>query len=481
MSRLTRQTAALPEQERLPERILQFGDGNFLRGFADDFVDRMNREADFNSGVVIVPPASTGKTPRINRQDGLYHLFLRGRQDGRTVDERRLIGCVTRAIDVYDQWEELLALVCRKELRCVMSNTTEAGVCYVPDCRFDGAPPAAFPAKVTRLLWQRWHAGEGGLIFLPCELIADNGKTLREMVLRHAGDWALEEAFVRWVREENTFCDTLVDRIVTGYSAQLAEQLQAETGLEDALVDTAEPFGLWVIEGDDAVAREFPAERAGLPVKFVSDHHPYKEQKVRILNGGHTCMVPVAFLLGHDIVRTGMEDPAVRGFLEDVLFREVIPTLPLPQADCERFARSVEERFANPYVDHKLLDIALNSVSKWRTRVLPSLTGYLRQKGRLPVRLVFSFAALCALYTQGQRAGAAYSLRDEDAVLSFFARHREDTAAVLVRALAAREDLWGQDLTLLPGFTATAASYLDRIRRDGMAAALAACQKEAAQ
>ena len=167
--------------------------------------------------------------------------------------------------------------------------------------------------------------------------------------------------------------------------------------------------------------------------------------------------------------------------MEDVLFREVIPTLPLPQADCERFARSVEERFANPYVDHKLLDIALNSVSKWRTRVLPSLTGYLRQKGRLPVRLVFSFAALCALYTQGQRAGAAYSLRDEDAVLSFFARHREDTAAVLVRALAAREDLWGQDLTLLPGFTATAASYLDRIRRDGMAAALAACQKEAAQ
>ena len=167
MSRLTRQTAALPEQERLPERILQFGDGNFLRGFADDFVDRMNREADFNSGVVIVPPASTGKTPRINRQDGLYHLFLRGRQDGHTVDERRLIGCVTRAMDVYDQWEELLAFVCRKELRFVISNTTEAGICYVPDCRFDDAPPSSFPAKVTRLLWQRWHAGEGGLIFLP--------------------------------------------------------------------------------------------------------------------------------------------------------------------------------------------------------------------------------------------------------------------------------------------------------------------------
>lgn len=481
MALLTRQTAELPVREKLTERILQFGDGNFLRGFVDDFVDRMNETADFGSGVVIVPPASRGKAQRINRQDGLYHLFLRGRLDGRTVEERRLIGCVTRAMDVYDQWEELEELACREELRFVISNTTEAGIGYVPGCRLEDAPPVSFPAKVTKLLWRRWEAGRRGLIFLPCELIADNGKTLRDIVLRHAEDWALGDDFIRWVREENIFCDTLVDRIVTGYSARLAERLQAETGLEDALVDTAEPFGLWVIEGDDAVAREFPADRAGLPVKFVSDHHPYKEQKVRILNGGHTCMVPVAFLLGHDIVRSGMEDPAVRGFLEDVLFREVIPTLPLPREDCESFARSVEERFANPYVDHRLMDIALNSVSKWRTRVLPSVTGYLRQNGRLPVRLVFSFAALCALYTQGQRGGEAYPLRDEEAVLDFFARHREDAAEELVSALAAREELWGQDLNLLPGFTAAAAAHLDRIRREGMAAALAECQREAEQ
>ena len=440
----------------------------------------MNEKADFDSSVVIVPPASTGKTGRINRQDGLYQLYLRGKLNGQVVNQRRLIRCVSRALDVFTQWQELLDFVCGDELRFVISNTTEAGIVYDPTCRFDDCPPASFPAKLTRLLWQRWHAGKPGLILLPCELIADNGTVLRDTVLRHAADWALEEDFLRWLREENRFCNTLVDRIVTGCPAAQAPRLNAENGYEDALLDTAEPFGLWVIEGDEALSREFPAQKAGLPVKFVADHHPYKEQKVRILNGGHTSMVLAAYLAGHNIVRECMEDEAVRAYLEGALFQEIIPTLSLPREDCEAFARAVEERFANPYIDHRLLDIALNSVSKWRARVLPSVTAYLEKTGRLPVRLTFSFAALCAFYTQGQRSGEPYPVRDEAAVLNFFAAHTGDTAEALVMALAARENFWGQDLNRLPGFTAAAADDLQRIRRDGMAAAMEACRKEAA-
>lgn len=426
-----------------------------------------------------MPPASTGKTGRINRQDGLYQLYLRGKLNGQVVNQRRLIRCVSRALDVFTQWQELLDFVCGDELRFVISNTTEAGIVYDPTCRFDDCPPASFPAKLTRLLWQRWHAGKPGLILLPCELIADNGTVLRDTVLRHAADWALEEDFLHWLREENHFCNTLVDRIVTGYPAAQASRLNAENGYEDALLDTAEPFGLWVIEGGEALSREFPAQKAGLPVKFVADHHPYKEQKVRILNGGHTSMVLAAYLAGHSIVRECMEDEAVRAYLEGALFQEIIPTLSLPREDCEAFARAVEERFANPYIDHRLLDIALNSVSKWRARVLPSVTAYLEKTGRLPVRLTFSFAALCAFYTQGQRSGETYPVRDEAAVLNFFAVHAGDTAEALVTALAARENFWGQDLNRLPGFTAAAADDLQRIRRDGMAAAMEACRKEA--
>ena len=291
---------------------------------------------------------------------------------------------------------------------------------------------------------------------------------------------ALEEDFLHWLREENRFCNTLVDRIVTGYPAAQAPRLNAENGYEDALLDTAEPFGLWVIEGDEALSREFPAQKAGLPVKFVADHHPYKEQKVRILNGGHTSMVLAAYLAGHNIVRECMEDEAVRAYLEGALFQEIIPTLSLPREDCEAFARAVEERFANPYIDHRLLDIALNSVSKWRARVLPSVTAYLEKTGRLPVQLTFSFAALCAFYTQDQRSGEPYPVRDEAAVLEFFAAHAEDTSQMLITALAAQENFWGQDLNQLPSFTAAAAAHLERIRRDGIAAAMDACRKEAA-
>ena len=261
-----------------------------------------------------------------------------------------------------------------------------------------------------------------------------------------------------------------------------AEALTAENGYEDRVMDTGEVFGFWVIEGPQSLLEELPIREAGLEdhILVVDDHTPYKQRKVRILNGAHTAFVPGAFLAGRDIVRDCMEDPVIRDFMETCIYQEIIPTLSLPREDCEAFARAVEERFANPYIDHRLLDIALNSVSKWRARVLPSVTAYLEKTGRLPVRLTFSFAALCAFYTQGQRSGETYPVRDEAAVLEFFAAHAEDTSQMLITALAAQENFWGQNLNQLPGFTAAAAAHLERIRRDGIAVAMEACRKEAA-
>ena len=460
-----------------PEPVLQFGEGNFLRGFVEYFIDRMNESVGFDSKVVVVPPIPAGKIAPFHEQEGLYQLFLRGRLDGEVVDQRRVISCIGRVVSVYEEYDAFLRTAHNPDMRFIISNTTEAGIVYDPSCRPDDRPPASFPAKLTRLLWERYQAGLPGYLILPCELIADNGAVLRDYVLRHARDWALGEGFLRWLEEENTFCSTLVDRIVTGYPREQADAMNRAFGLEDRLLDVAEPFGLWVIEGPEELAEQFPAPQAGLPVKFVPDHHPYKEQKVRILNGGHTAMVAAAYLAGHDIVRDSMADPAVRAYLEGALFEEIIPTLSLPREDCEAFARAVEERFDNPYIDHRLLDIALNSVSKWRARVLPSVEAYLARFRAVPRRLAFSFAALCAFYSQGCRNGEAYPIRDDPAVLAFFAEHRDGDAAALVSGFAARQDFWGRDLAELPGFVPAAARALEQIRARGMAAALAACGK----
>lgn len=457
-----------------PERVLQFGDGNFLRGFADHFIDVMNEQTAFHGKVVVVPPASTGKAGRINGQEGLYQLCLRGLEDGRPVERRRVISCISRAVDVHAEFDRVLQTAHDPAMRFIISNTTEAGIVYDPSCRFSDRPPAGFPAKLTRLLWERCEAGLPGYILFPCELIGHNGDTLRECVLRHAADWGLGEHFACWLREENRFYNTLVDRIVTGYPKAWAERLDTQNGYRDTLLDTAEPYALWVIEGPESLAKEFPAPQAGLPVRFVPDLRPYREQKVRILNGGHTAMAPAAFLAGHDIVRSCMGDPAVRAFLNGALHEEIIPTLSLPEEPCAAFAKAVGERFSNPYIDHNLLDIALNCVAKWRTRVLPSMAAYQAGHGRLPRRLVFSFAALAAFYTRQERDGAAYSVRDDRAVLDFFQSHRDAPPGELIRALAAQTAFWGRNLNTLPGFLRMAAAALEDIETMGMAAALAA-------
>lgn len=476
--------------EKAPERILQFGEGNFLRAFVDYFIDEMNEKADFNSKVVLVQPIGSGQRIKdyINEQEGLYTLYLRGFQDQQKVNDKRLISCVSRCLNAYDDYAKVLACAENPELRFITCNTTEAGIVYDPDCRFADAPADSFPGKLTQFLYRRYQTfGQTpgrGLIILSCELIDNNGKELEQCVEKYIAQWELEADFLNWVRTENIFCSTLVDRIVTGYPRGEADALNAENGYIDNLIDTGEVFGFWVIEGPESLKAELPFEKAGLPVLITADHKPYKQRKVRILNGAHTSFVLGAYLAGQDIVRDCMHDDIINGFMNQTIYEEIIPTLTLPEAELREFAASVTERFQNPFIDHKLLDISLNSTAKWRARVLPSLVGYLDKTGELPKCITASFAFYIAFYhgreltengLTGQRAGNEYPIRDDRGVLEFFLAHRDDAPANLVHAVCTNTAFWGRDLTRLPGFEAAVLKYIDDIRERGAYAVMQEC------
>lgn len=474
--------------ERAPEKVLQFGEGNFLRAFVDDFIDIANERCGFGGKVVVCQPIAQGLADSVNEQEGLYTLYLRGFENGRAVNEKRVVSAVSRCIDPYRDYASFLACAQNPELRYLVSNTTEAGIAFDPACGFDDAPPASFPGKLTRFLYERYRhfgAQQGkGFVVLSCELIEDNGKALLACVRRYIRLWGLEAEFAQWVEAENLFCSTLVDRIVTGYPHMEAAALNAANGYEDRLLDTGEVFGLWVIEGPAWLAQELPFQRAALPVLVTKDHTPYKKRKVRILNGAHTGMVLAAYLAGHNIVRDCMQDEAVRGFLDKTVREEIIPTLTLPREELEQFARAVDERFQNPFIDHALLAISLNSTSKWRARCLPSLKAYVEKFGRLPARLTFSLAAYLAFYTCGAEAltengllcrrpaGDAYTVKDDRSVLEFYFAHRDDDAEALAQAALANKEFWGEDLTAVPGLAEAAAAGLAGIRRQGAGAML---------
>ncbi|MBQ9459453.1 MAG: tagaturonate reductase [Oscillospiraceae bacterium] len=465
MKRLTYQTLAETGYggfllRDAPERVLQFGEGNFLRAFAEDFIDRMNETAGFDAKVVLVQPR--GGHPEsadlYTEQQGLYTLVLRGRENGAAEERRRVISCVSRCLDPKRDWRKLLECAENPALRFIISNTTEAGIAFDPACKKDDAPPSSFPGKLTAFLYERWRLGGRGFIILSCELIDRNGEELRRCVGEYIRLWELEDEFAAWVERENLFCSTLVDRIVTGAPTDAPLRLE----YEDALADTGELFAAWVIEGPKTLADELPFEKAGLPIRVVDDVTPYKQRKVRILNGAHTSMVLAAFLAGKSIVRECMEDNVIRGFLDRALADEIIPTLDLPREELTAFAASVLDRFNNPYIDHRLLDIALNSTSKWKARVLPSVSEYVRREGKLPRRLTFSFAAYIAFYRDGSRA------RDDDWVLEFYRAHAGDDARALVRAVVRNEKMWGDSLSTLCGFEDAAAADLERIDSLGM-------------
>lgn len=485
MEKLTRTLMARQDRRyaQKPDiQVVQFGEGNFLRGFADPMFDSLS-SLGIQMDVAVVQPIVKGLTAMLNAQDGLYTLMLRGMQNGQPVERARVVGCIRQALSPYERFEDFLALARLPKLRVVISNTTEAGIATHPDDRLDGAPPHSFPGKLARLLWERFNAFNGardkGLILLPCELIDDNGAALRRCVLQTARAWALPEAFAAWVENHNFFANTLVDRIVTGYPREEAPALWEKLGYRDDLLNTAEPFGLWVIEAPQWVAQALPFDKAGQPVIFTGDARPYKLRKVRMLNGAHTAMVPAAYLAGKNIVRDCMQDPVLRSFMDELLHQEIMPTIPLPQDELQAFAASLFERFSNPYIDHQLLSITLNSISKYKARVLPTLLSY-GGRGAWPRRLAFSFAALIAFYHGqwqdgrfvGKRGEQVYEIQDDAATLQFFGEIAALPAAQRAQRVLAHTSFWAEDLCLRPGLLAAVQTELEPIQRLGMAQAL---------
>lgn len=475
-----------------PERVLQFGEGNFLRAFVEYFIDIMNEKAGFHSKVVLCQPRSpkTASSDSINAQEGLYTLMLHGLRNGEEVRENRVISCVSRCLNPHRDYEAILECAGNPHLRFITCNTTEAGIVYDPSCLFTDMPAGSFPGKLTQFLYRRYQTfgtekGKG-LVILACELIEDNGKELKKCVLQYARQWQLEEGFVTWLKEENLFCSTLVDRIVTGSPKEELSSLWEKLGYEDYLIDTGEIFASWVIEGPQSLKEELPFHKAGLPVLICDDHRPYKQRKVRILNGAHTTMALGAFLAGKDIVRDCMADQTIRAFMEKAISREIIPTLNLPEKELTEFARSVTDRFRNPFIDHSLLAISLNSTAKWKARILPSLTGYIEKFHRLPACLTASLAFYIAFYRgreltetglTGMRGQQRYSINDDASVLNFFFLHREDSRAHLVHAVCSNTGFWGTDLTAYENLETSVVDYLKQIEEEGARAVMESCLK----
>lgn len=473
-----------------PERVLQFGEGSFLRAFVDYFIDMLNETTGFNSKVVLCQPIAPGLADMINEQEGLYTLYLRGFQDGQKVNSKRIISCVSRCLNPYQDFEDLLKCAENPNLRYITCNTTEAGIAYDAECHFTDAPANSYPGKLTQFMYRRFQTfgtekGKG-FVILSCELIDNNGKELEKCVLQYAEQWNLGEDFVAWIQNENIFCSTLVDRIVTGYPRSEAEAINEENGYIDNLIDTGEIFGFWVIEGPESLKTELPFEKAGLPVLITDNHKPYKQRKVRILNGAHTSFVLGAYLAGQDIVRDCMEDNIIRGFMNKTIYDEIIPTLTLPKDELENFAASVTERFKNPFIDHALLAISLNSTSKWKARVMPSLKGYVEKTGSLPTCITASFAFYIAFYKgreliedgmSAMRGNDTYLIKDDRFVLEFFDKHKNDDAATLAHAVCTNTDFWGEDLSQLAGFEEAVTGYLTEIEEKGSYEVMKECLK----
>ena len=483
-------------KENLPEKILQFGEGNFLRGFVDWMIDKMNEQGLFHGSVVVVQPIEEGLVQVLNRQDGLYTLYLRGIQDGITVEQKRIISSISRGINLYIDFENYMKMAESENLRFVISNTTEAGIVYSPDDKQTDTPPASYPGKLTVLLYRRFKTFGAdpakGLVIIPCELIDRNGDKLKETVLRLSREWNYEQEFMHWLETLNYFLNSLVDRIVTGYPRDEAQKFTEELGYNDKLLDTGEIFHLWVIEGDKRFAEELPFTEAGLNVIWTNDMTPYRTRKVRILNGAHTMTVLAAYLYGLDTVKECMDDGLIRTFMEKGLYEEIIPTLDLPENELLEFAKAVSERFANPFIKHYLMSISLNSTSKFKTRVLPSITDYVERKGKIPQVLTFSLAALIAFYrgteisgnslkgvrNTGTEAGNQYDINDDKNVLGLFQKLWKSYECgsmkidELTSMVLSRTDMWGVDLNTIPDFTTAVAEYLQKIVVEGMAASL---------
>ena len=432
-----------------PEKVLQFGEGNFLRAFVDYWFDLANEKAGWKGKCCLVQPIAPGLAKMINEQEGLYTLYLRGSENGQKVDAKRVISSVNRCLNPYEKedYEKMMEVAASDDLEIIVSNTTEAGIQYDPSCKQDDCPPSSFPAKLTQVLYHRYKAGKKGIIMLACELIDNNGKELLKCVNQYIEQWGLEDGFKKYVNEDCTFCGSLVDRIVPGRikDANEVAELEQKNGYADPLTDVGEVFGVWVIEGDEK----------------LNDILPFK--------------------------KAGLLDEVIKGFMNKMLYDEVIPTLPLDKNDLMQFASAVQDRFNNPFVDHELMSISLNSTSKWKARNMPSFLEYIKETGKLPECLTMSLAAYIAFYSNDiqaltdaglvckRPAGNEYTVSDDRWALEFYYAHKDDSAEALVNAVLTNEKMWDQDLTKIAGLEEKVVADLKKIRTEGAKAAFASC------
>lgn len=466
---LNRTTASAPQTR--PVKILQFGKGNFLRAFADWMVDIANEKSGFNGSIQIVQSNARENDVRFEEQEGLYHIVTRGLRHGKSVHEIRLITCVVGVINPFENYDAFLQTGENPDLEFIISNTTEAGIEFNSDDRDPFTPARSFPGKLTALLYRRFqHFGPAmkrRLTILPCELTEKNGETLRQIVLQYADYWKLEDAFKSWISDHVLFCNTLVDRIVPGFPKDTIDDITQTTGFSDRLTVSTEPYHLWLIapvrnaaSGPFDLRTALPLEQAGLNVRIVEDLTPYRTRKVRILNGAHTTMVPIAYLRGLRTVRDAVEDDVTGPFIRDAIEQEIIPTLDMPASDLLEFAHDVIERFRNPSIRHELASIALNSISKFQVRVLPSIIEYNKRKKQLPERLLYSLAALILFY-KGEWRGKTIPLNDTPQVLAFFKEAwAKGNVSDVVRKVLSNRELWKMDLTSIDGLASKVTSFV---------------------
>ena len=474
MQPLNRKTA---QANQYPTKVIQFGEGNFLRAFVDWIIWNTNQKTDFNAGVVVVQPIDRGMVDMLNAQDGLYHVNLQGIDKGEKVDSIQMIDVINGGLNPYTQNAEFMALAEDPNIRFVISNTTEAGIAFDPACKLEDKPASSYPGKLTQLLYHRYNHFNGdkskGFIILPCELIFLNGKELKKCIYQYIDLWNLGEGFKTWFEEACGVYCTLVDRIVPGYPKDTIDQIHERIGFSDNLVVKGEIFHLWVIEAPESVAAEFPADKAGLNVLFVPSEAPYHERKVTLLNGPHTALSPVGYLSGLDTVKECVEDPEVGAFVRKVMYEELMETLNLPKPELQAFADSVIERFLNPYVKHFVTSIMLNSFPKYKTRDLPGLKTYLERKGELPEGLVLGLAGITTYYKGGKRGDVEIVPNDDAAIIELLKNlwATGDVRKVAEGVLAA-EFIWGEDLNAVPGLTDMLEADLALIQAEGMRAAV---------
>ena len=465
------------ESSKYTTRVLQFGEGNFLRAFVDWIVFTMNREINFDSGVTLVQPIEKGLSELINDQDGLYTLFLQGIKNGEPVRDKYLIDVVNNCINPYSEFESYMETARDENIKIIISNTTESGIAYLKEDRKNDLVQTSYPAKLLSWLYERYNTIEdkenSGVLLLSCELIENNGDNLKRILNTIASDWSLEEDFIKWLNNNNIYCNTLVDRIVTGFPRDRIDEICEELGYSDNLVVEGEQFHLWVIEGPKEVREIFPADKAGLNVVFTDDLQNYRTRKVRVLNGAHTSMVPVGLLSGIETVGQAVGDDLVGKYIDDIMKEEISATIDLPEAELKVFVADVMDRFRNPYIKHMLSAISLNSNSKYETRVLPSILDYIKIEGKLPKKLLFGLASLITFY-RGSYDGKTFDLKDDKSILEKYTKiwtvwdDSLESAEKIVGEVLAMDEIWKMNLNDVDGLHKMVSEYVYSININGI-------------